>query len=145
MRTLGRLILGGFFIYSGINHLNKAKDMAPYAASKGVPQPETAVKVSGAMLLLGGALLALGVKPKIGALTVAAFLAGVSPVMHNFWAVEDPSQKMNDQINFMKNMALLGAALAVAGAEERASQAEKEVKRTKERGPRERGLLRKAA
>jgi putative oxidoreductase len=145
MRTLGRLLLGGFFIQSGIHHFQQTKDIAAYAATKGVPQPETAIQVSGAMLLLGGALLALGVKPKIGALAIAGFLAGVSPVMHNFWAVEDPSQKMNEQINFSKNVALLGAALAVAGAEERASQAEKEAKRTKERGPRERGLLRKAA
>jgi hypothetical protein len=35
----------------------------------------------------------------------------VSFVIHNFWAVEE-EQKMNEQIQFMKNMALAGAALA---------------------------------
>jgi len=140
MRTLGRLILGGFFIYNGIHHLQKPKDMAGYAAAKGVPQPEVAIQLTGAMLLLGGTLLGLGIKPKLGGLMVAGFLAGVSPVMHNFWSIEDPNQKMNEMINFSKNLALLGAALAVAGAEDKARKAEAELKR-----PKSRGLLRKAA
>ena len=140
MRTLGRLILGGFFIYNGVHHFQKTKDMAGFAAAKGVPKPETAIQLTGAMLLLGGTLLTLGIKPKIGALAIAGFLAGVSPVMHNFWSIEDPVQKMNDQANFFKNLALMGASLAVAGAEEKAREAEAELKR-----PKQRGLLRKAA
>jgi putative oxidoreductase len=120
MRTahlIGRLMLGGFFIYNGIHHFKKTKDMVPYAAAKGLPKPELAVKATGGMLLLGGTLLALGVKPKIGALMVAAFLAGVTPVMHNFWSISDPAQKMAETINFTKNVALLGAALALTGQE----------------------------
>ncbi len=140
MRTLGRLILGGFFIYNGIHHFQKTRDMAGYAAAKGIPRPDLAIKATGAVLLLGGSLLAFGVKPKVGALLIAGFLAGVSPVMHNFWSTEEPGQKMNEQINFSKNMALLGAALAVAGAEEKAARAEAEANRRKSRG-----LLRKAA
>ena len=35
-------------------------------------------------------------------------------MMHNFWSVQDPQQKMGDQINFFKNMALLGAALMLS-------------------------------
>jgi hypothetical protein len=31
--------------------------------------------------------------------------------MHNFWKLEDPQLRMADKINFMKNMALLGAIL----------------------------------
>jgi putative oxidoreductase len=121
MRTahlIGRVMLGGFFIYNGIIHLKKSKEMAPYAAAKGVPKPELAVPATGAMMLLGGTLLALGIKPKIGALLIAGFLAGVSPVMHNFWSVGDHNQKANEMINFTKNMALLGASLALTGYEE---------------------------
>ncbi len=121
MRTvhlIGRLMLGGFFIYNGINHLKNTKNMAPYAASKGVPKAELAVQATGAMMLAGGTMLALGIKPKIGALLVAGFLAGVSPIMHNFWSVQDPNQKMTEMINFTKNLALLGAVLALTGYEE---------------------------
>ncbi len=140
MRTLGRLLLGGFFVYNGINHFKQTKNMAGYAASKGVPMPEVAIQATGAMMLLGGSMLALGIKPRYGALLIAGFLAGVSPVMHNFWAAEDPNQRMNDEINFAKNVALLGAALAIGGAEEKVKEVRAEVE-----GPRERRRLRKAA
>ena len=58
--------------------------MAPYAESKGVPTPESAVRLSALPLILGGASLLLGVKPKLGALAIIGFLTGVSPVMHDF-------------------------------------------------------------
>jgi putative oxidoreductase len=121
MKTLflvGRIIFGGFFVYAGINHLRKAKSMAPYAESKGVPAPELAVKLAGLPLIIGGASLLLGVKPKIGALAVLGFLAGVSPVMHNFWSTEDQNERTNEMVNFMKNLALAGGALALMGVEE---------------------------
>jgi hypothetical protein len=38
--------------------------------------------------------------------------------MHDFWKAEDPAQRMNDMINFSKNLALLGGALALMGVEE---------------------------
>jgi putative oxidoreductase len=115
---LGRLIFGGFFLYNGIHHLRERKQMAQYAQAKKVPVPEVLVTATGVALLIGGTSILLGVKPKIGGLTVAGFLAGVSPVMHDFWKHEDPGQRMNEMINFMKNIALLGAALALMSVEE---------------------------
>jgi putative oxidoreductase len=114
----GRIVFGGFFIYNGIHHLVEWRNMSQYAGAKNVPQPEAAVIASGALITLGGSLIALGVKPQLGAAAVIAFLASVSPVMHNFWAEEDPNQKMQDMIHFSKNMALLGSALALLGVEE---------------------------
>lgn len=115
---LGRLIFGGFFLYNGINHLQQRKHLAQYAQAKHVPMPDAAVAGSGIALIIGGASLLLGVKPKLGAAAIAGFLLGVSPVMHDFWKAEDPNQRQNDMINFMKNMALLGGALAMMGIEE---------------------------
>src|ERR1051326_7681351 len=115
---LGRLIFGGFFLYNGINHLKDRKSMARYAESKNVPKPEAAVVASGVALIAGGTSILLGVKPKLGAAAIAGFLVGVSPVMHNFWSAEDPTQRMNDMINFGKDLALLGGALALMGVEE---------------------------
>ncbi len=115
---LGRIAFGGFFLYNGINHFRQRKALAQYAGMKKVPAPDLAVGVSGAMLLIGGTSVILGIKPKYGTLAIMAFLAGVSPVMHDFWRIEEPNQRMNDMINFSKNMALLGAALALAGVEE---------------------------
>ena len=115
---LGRILFGGYFLYNGINHFKQRQVLSQYAGAKKVPAPDVAVILSGALLLAGGGSLLLGVKPKYGALAIVAFLAAVSPTMHDFWRAEDPGQRMNDQAHFGKNMALLGAALALMGAEE---------------------------
>jgi putative oxidoreductase len=115
---IGRILFGGFFLYNGINHLQKARDMAPYAESKGIPAPELAVKLSAVPLIFGGASLLLGVKPKLGALAILGFLAGVSPIMHDFWRMENPDERMKNMIDFMKNAALAGGALALMGVDE---------------------------
>lgn len=115
---MGRIVFGGFFLYNGINHLAQRKMLAQYAGSKNVPAPDAAVTVSGVALIVGGASILLGMKPKIGAAAIVGFLAGVSPMMHDFWTAQDPQQRMNEMIHFSKNMAMLGAALTLMGIEE---------------------------
>jgi uncharacterized membrane protein YphA (DoxX/SURF4 family) len=115
---LGRLIFGGFFLYSGINHFRARRQMVDYARTKGVPLPDFAIAATGVALLIGGASLLLGIKPRVGALSIAGFLAGVSPVMHNFWKSKNPEQRMHDMVDFSKNMAMLGAALALMSVKE---------------------------
>ena len=44
---LGRFVFGGFFLYSGINHLIQRKALAQYVDAKNVPMPEAAVTASG--------------------------------------------------------------------------------------------------
>ena len=36
LHMLGRMIFGGFFAYSGINHLQNSEGMGQYAGAKGV-------------------------------------------------------------------------------------------------------------
>ncbi len=115
---LGRLIFGGFFLQAGIHHFMEREKMAQYAGAKNVPMPDIAVTATGVALTVGGASILLGVKPKLGTLAIIGFLAGVSPVMHDFWKAEDPNQRQNEMINFMKNMAMLGSAVALMGVEE---------------------------
>jgi putative oxidoreductase len=115
---LGRLIYGGFFLYNGIHHFQELETLSNYAESKNVPAAKLGVAATGTALIVGGASILLGVKPKLGTLAIMGFLAGVSPIMHDFWREEDPNQRMNDMINFMKNVALLGGAMALMGVEE---------------------------
>jgi putative oxidoreductase len=110
---LGRAIFGGFFLYNGINHLQHTNQMAPYAAAKGVPSPEQAIRASGALLLAGGVGVLTGLKPKLGLAAIIGFLIPVSLQMHRFWDEQDPQTQQNEMIHFMKNMALVGAALAM--------------------------------
>ncbi len=66
-----------------------------------------------AMLVAGGTSVLLGFRPRLGLATLIAFLRPASLQMHGFWEVDDPQQQMNEMVNFMKNMALVGAALTM--------------------------------
>ena len=114
----GRALFGGFFLYNGIQHFVTRRAQADYARSKRVPLADLAVLGSGALILVGGLSLLTGVRPRFGASLIATFLLGVSPKMHNFWAVEDEHQRTDELINFTKNMALLGGACLAAAVPE---------------------------
>jgi putative oxidoreductase len=113
MFVLGRTLFGGFFAYNGINHLINERMLSQYAAHKGVAAPDIAVPASGALLIAGGLSVMTGVRPRQGLAAIIAFLIPVSLQMHRFWEVEDQQQRMNEMVNFTKNMALVGAALAL--------------------------------
>ena len=98
-------------MFSGYNHLAHFNTMAGYAASKHVPMPKIMVMISGLLIFLGGLWILTGYFVQIGVLELALFLIPVTFKMHDFWNDTDPNQKMSNRVNFMKNMALLGAAL----------------------------------
>ena len=111
--VLGRILFGGYFVVSGLNHLTKLSMLTGYARSKKVPSPRLAVVVSGFMILLGGAGIILGVKIGWSVALLAVFLIVVTFKMHAFWRISDPNQRMSEQVNFMKNLALLGAVFLI--------------------------------
>ena len=113
LHVLGRTIFGGYFLYNGINHFLNEGMMSSYAASKGVGAPDAAVTSSGALLAAGGLSIMAGVKPKQGLAAIIGFLIPVTLQMHRFWEESDPERRMNETINFGKNVALIGAALTM--------------------------------
>jgi len=116
MRSLyvvGRAIFGGYFLYNGINHFLNEGMMSNYAAAKGVAAPDAAVTSSGALLAAGGLSVMAGVKPKQGLAAIIGFLIPVTLQMHRFWEESDPERRMNETVNFGKNVALIGAALTM--------------------------------
>jgi putative oxidoreductase len=108
---IGRILFGGYFLFNAFNHFGNVKGMSAYAASKSVPMPSLAIVVSGLLLLLGGISIVLGFMPFVGLICLILFLIPVTFTMHSFWADTDPGAKMGNQINFLKNIALLGAVL----------------------------------
>ncbi len=108
---IGRIILGGFFIYSGVNHFIGFGMMTQYAKMKGVPFPAIAQGTTGLMLLCGGLSIMFGIYTSAGIILLIGFLVPVSLAMHNFWKIVDAQARIADKVNFMKNMALVGALL----------------------------------
>ncbi len=111
---IGRVLFVSVFIMSGATvHLLKWRDGVAYARMKNVPAPELLVPASGVMAVVGGVLVALGLWADLGALLLAAFVFPVAVMMHAFWKLDDPMERLQDQVHFMKDVALGGAALAL--------------------------------
>lgn len=108
---LGRILLGGYFLKSGYNHLKNLGMLTGYAQSKGVPMPREAVFLTGLMMVLGGLGILLGVYIQLSVLLLSLFLLGTLVKMHKYWEVADPMARMGEQVNFYKNLGLLGAIL----------------------------------
>jgi putative oxidoreductase len=108
---LGRILFGGFFALNGLSHLTNLEKMTGYAASKNVPSPKVAVFLTGVLLLLSGLSIVAGIYPTLGIWGIIIFLIPTTFMMHNYWAAKDPNEKMGAEIQFKKNLALLGAAL----------------------------------
>ncbi len=108
---LGRLMFGSFFVMNGINHFIQKKGLTEYARSKHIPSPEVAVALSGAVLFVSGISIVFGIFIPIALFGLIIFLFITSFTMHAFWKDTDTQTKMTNNINFMKNMALLGACL----------------------------------
>ncbi len=110
---IGRILFALLFLGSAFGHLANAGAMAPYAESKGLPAPKLGVQLSGAWLLAGGLFVLLGLWGDLGALMLFLFLLPAAFLFHNFWTVADPQAKQGEQAQFMKNIALAGAALLI--------------------------------
>lgn len=111
---LGRILLGGFFIISGINHIKDHKGLTAYATSQKIPMPAFAVALSGVLLILGGLGIVLGVYTSVAIILLEIFLVPTTFMLHRFWEISDPMARMNQRINFKKNLALIGALIMIA-------------------------------
>ena len=107
---LGRILFAQIFIISSFSHFNP--ETIGKLSSK-VPFAEILIPLSGAMALAGGMSIVFGYKAKIGGLLIALFLIPVTFMMHDFWNIADPMMRMMQQVNFQKNLAMLGGAIFI--------------------------------
>ena len=108
---IGRILLGGYFLYNAYSHFTKTQWLAGYAASKGVPFAKAGVIASGVLFALGGISIILGMQMVIGLSALVVALIPITIKMHAFWKDTDPQVRMGEQINFFKNCALTGSLL----------------------------------
>ncbi len=97
-------------MYNAYNHLVNVSMLTPYAESKKVPMAKMAVIVSGLLLLFGGYTIITGVRVAAGIAALVLFFVPVTFTMHAFWK-EEGQTRMMEQVQFMKNLAILGAIL----------------------------------
>ncbi len=107
---VGRLLLAAIFITSGFGKITGFEGTVGYIASKGLPLPQIGAIIAIVAELGGGILLAIGYKARWAALVLAVFTLAAGFLFHDYWAA-DAAQKMGQQINFWKNVAITGGFL----------------------------------
>jgi putative oxidoreductase len=109
---IGRVLLAWLFIPSGFAKISGFAGVVGYIASKGVPLPELCAAIAIAAELGLGLLLLVGWQARWAALGLAIFVAVITPIFHNFWAMPEAQQMMQKQA-FWKNLAVVGGLLFV--------------------------------
>ena len=111
----GKLLLGGYFAFSGLNHFMNTQQMTGWVKSKGLPKPSILVYLSGLILTAGGLSIIAGAYPVISIVALSAFLIAANILLHDFWNLEEGRE--DQMTHFLKNVGLLGALLMLMGAD----------------------------
>jgi uncharacterized membrane protein YphA (DoxX/SURF4 family) len=81
-----------------------------------------AVQVNGAVQAACGVLPALGRASRLSAMVLAGVTIPTTLAAHRFWTVEDPEVRKQQQIQFHKNVAMIGGLLFAALDQPRAGR-----------------------
>ena len=109
----GRILFAVFFANAAVSHVQKDKMMSGYALQAGFPIPFLAGWPAGIWLGAAALSVAAGIWADLGSLMLGAFLIPAALYFHNFWKLDDPTQRQTQKGNFTRNVALLGASLAL--------------------------------
>jgi putative oxidoreductase len=110
---IARLLIAYMFIPSGWAKLVGFSGVVGYISSKGIPLPEVAAAIAIAAELGLGLLLLVGWQARWSALALAIFVAVITPIFHNYWAMPEAQQMMQKQA-FNKNLSIVGGLLLMA-------------------------------
>ncbi|NPC56732.1 DoxX family protein [Caenimonas soli] len=113
LALIGRALVAWLFIPAGYGKIAGFAGVAGYIAAKGLPLPEVGAAIAIVAELGLGLLVLFGLKTRWAALGLAIFLAVITPIFHNYWAVEAAQQMMQKQA-FDKNIGVLGGLLVLA-------------------------------
>jgi len=112
------------FITGGLDSLRhpepKASAAEPVAPpiAKRLPylpeDPESLVRINGAVQVGAGLMLALGRFPRLSAALLAGSLVPTTLAGHRFWEEEDDIRRAQQQIHFFKNLSMLGGLILAA-------------------------------
>ena len=109
---VGRILLALIFIISGFGKIMGFDATLGYIRSAGLPFAQLSAMAAIVVELGGGILLVLGWKARWAAAALFVFVLVAALYFHAFWA-SPPDQAMMQQIQFMKNLAIMGGMLYV--------------------------------
>lgn len=127
LRVSARVMLSGLFLAGGAKAVTDPDQLVPMAkrvtdhvtpvlekANLGLPaQPRTLVQLNGAIQFIGGLLLPTALHRPV-AVVLAASLVPTTIAGHPFWHAQDPGERVQLQLHFLKNLGVFGGLLLAA-------------------------------
>ncbi len=110
-----RVLLGAIFVQSGFGKLMALGGFIAGLESQGVPMAAVMGTIGALVEAFGGLAVVLGAWTRLAALLVAAFTVAATLIAHRYWDAAPEAMKMQ-QIQFMKNVAIIGGFLALVAA-----------------------------
>lgn len=124
IRKMARPMLAAMFVTGGYGTLVQPEQVSAKAEPvvgaisarvPGVPKETvTAVRLNGAVQIVAGTFLSLGILPRLSAAALAGTLVPTTAAGHRFWEIDEPQDRMQQRIHFLKNLAMLGGLLYAA-------------------------------
>jgi putative oxidoreductase len=111
--AMGRLLLGGLFVFGGVHHLFIIPAITEAMAARGVPAARLVLLVGSAFQFIAGLLLAIGVFVAPAALGLVVFTLAASIMLVNFWDMEGPAREAAKNV-WQSNLAIIGGLLIAA-------------------------------
>jgi len=109
---VGRVGLALVFLWSGYGKIAYAAANVGYMQAYGVPAADMLIWPVALLELVAAAMLILGWKARWAALALIVFTVPATIIFHAYWGVP-ADQVLNQQIHFMKNLAIVGGLLLV--------------------------------
>ncbi len=114
---LSRVAMSAIFLPSGFQKLTHLAAFAGSLTQHGVPEAALLAPIGACVEFFGALLILTGTRLRWAALLMALFTGIAALISHRFWELADAA-RANQQIHFMKNIAMIGGFLSlfVAGA-----------------------------
>ncbi|HEY2386712.1 MAG TPA: DoxX family protein [Candidatus Binatia bacterium] len=111
----GRVLLSMIFILSALGKLADLGGTAGLMRGAGVPAVWLFLPAAIVLELGGGIAILSGYGIRLGVIALIVFLIPVTLIFHPFWQASGV-ERLGQMINFMKNLAIMGALLIVIPA-----------------------------
>lgn len=110
---LGRLLLGGLFVFGGVQHYFIAPMLVQVMTARGIPAPKLVLAMGSVFQTVFGLLLMLGIFVAPAALALVLFTLVASWMFLNFWSLSGPERETALH-GLVTNVGIVGGLLIAA-------------------------------
>lgn len=108
---VGRILYGCYFVILGGSYIKSSARLSRREGLRSLPYPRILVYVCALLAILGGIGIIIGSHMNLALAAIILMLVFTSLRLHDYWNADTPEAIAIEMSLFLKNIALLGAAL----------------------------------